>query len=444
MLQAPTAADLQRLLQAQSAALAPGGVPPQARVLSETPTSLRLEVTLPNGETAEETITFKPGYNPTTAEIADQQLRGGEIFGAHLSQEPDGGRVTLSYVVATSALPATLRERLYGAPRALTFSFISTAHAQAGASFWTGMDVGMQIPKGIKSLSPQEFKEMKTAYTAYKQIDSALDTSDQYNNWMGKFDAMEECARNPTNTLTQNAYNQDPQYQQQTLDAIQQARSEAKQATGARFVNQEASVAMSLSALKAPGLVTSVTGSVAKWNDSALQQIGDGLVTDTAKLVNCNLARPPTRLAYNDGTISYHMHRQGWLTYDEEDHSAKGVFTMDPAVGGTFKISGIADFKAKVISTSQPMSNKCEGTSELSGGGAYGYLDIVANPVSGSCIYTTTAYTRDIGAGNSDTSFVCRFSNVDLVNGGSYEVQAAGEEAKWTVCSLELKPKQKN
>jgi len=33
---------------------------------------------------------------------------------------------------------------------------------------------------------------------------------------------------------------------------------------------------------------------------------------------------------------------------------------------------------------------------------------------------------------------------VDLVNGGSYEVQAEGEEAKWTVCSLELKPKQKN
>ena len=35
-------------------------------------------------------------------------------------------------------------------------------------------------------------------------------------------------------------------------------------------------------------------------------------------------------------------------------------------------------------------------------------------------------------------------SNRYLVNGGSYEVQAEGEEAKWTVCSLELKPKQKN
>jgi hypothetical protein len=33
---------------------------------------------------------------------------------------------------------------------------------------------------------------------------------------------------------------------------------------------------------------------------------------------------------------------------------------------------------------------------------------------------------------------------VDLVNGGNYEVQAQGEEAQWTICSLELKPKQKN
>ncbi len=53
-----------------------------------------------------------------------------------------------------------------------------------------------------------------------------------------------------------------------------------------------------------------------------------------------------------------------------------------------------------------------------------------------------TQRSRDIGADNSDTSFLCRFSNVDLVSGGGYEVQAEGEEAKWTVCSLELKPKQ--
>ena len=44
---------------------------------------------------------------------------------------------------------------------------------------------------------------------------------------------------------------------------------------------------------------------------------------------------------------------------------------------------------------------------------------------------------RDYGA--ADAGFSCRFTNVDLDNGGSHEVHALGEESEWAVCTLELK-----
>ena len=49
----------------------------------------------------------------------------------------------------------------------------------------------------------------------------------------------------------------------------------------------------------------------------------------------------------------------------------------------------------------------------------------------------------DWGAGGADAGFRCDLPGVDVVNGGSYEVQADGEEAQWTRCELELKPVRK-
>lgn len=49
----------------------------------------------------------------------------------------------------------------------------------------------------------------------------------------------------------------------------------------------------------------------------------------------------------------------------------------------------------------------------------------------------------DWGAGGADAGLRCDSPGVHVVNGGSYEVQADGEEAQWTRCELELKPVRK-
>src|SRR5262249_50733213 len=151
----------------------------------------------------------------------------------------------------------------------------SAAWAQAGIGVWTGLDVAMQANQAYKAAAksvtgkfkPPGYGTLKEAGKTYDEIDKAFDASALYDQWMGEFDAMEQCHGNPTQTITQNAYRDDPAYQQQTLDAIADARSQTTQATALRFVNQDASVAMQLNPPSKN--VAAVANAMAKWNDAA-------------------------------------------------------------------------------------------------------------------------------------------------------------------------------
>jgi hypothetical protein len=83
---------------------------------------------------------------------------------------------------------------------------------------------------------------------------------------------------------------------------------------------------------------------------------------------------------------------------------------------------------------------KFAGQSEYGGSGSPGTLSVSGTWVDGSCIVGASAgpmQQRDYGAANA--GFSCQFANVDLENGGSYEVHASGEESEWAVCTLEIK-----
>lgn len=435
---------LQQMQQALPgvAATGPAESPPRVQVVKDTPTSVQLAVTLPEGQVAGVSVDFQPGvpYTPTAAEHG---APGREVFGVRLTQAdtPDGKRVRLSYVVPTSALPPQLRERILGKSQSAGLELVRAAHAQA-LNAWTGLQTGYDLGKYGSGIKP---KTVGKLYSNYKKVVKAWDSSEQYSVWMQQFDAMERCARNPTQTVTQNAYQQDPGYQQRTIDAIQQARAEAQQAAGLGFVNQEASVAMQLT--EAPGALRGVTDKVADWNNAALRDIGDQLVTDTGKLVDCDLAPPPDRNR-GDGTIKYHMHRAGYLDYEEEDWVVSGTVNLVPGgPAGTFEIHGDGTFKGGKKSARQQVTWRCEGTSEVSGGGAGDGqrqpLWVGGGVSGGDCTMTQQSRTIDWGAGGADAGFRCDFPSVDVVNGGSYEVQADGEEAQWTTCELELKPVRK-
>ncbi|HET9389072.1 MAG TPA: hypothetical protein VFO44_05455 [Steroidobacteraceae bacterium] len=413
--------------------------PPKVEMLKETATSVELDVTLPDGETARGGVSFEPNrtYTPTAAELEAQSTLGRSVFGVHFTRSTAAdGRAVLSYVVPGNALPAALRERLYGrSSETAGPQLIRAAWAQGVLNAWTGVQTGYAIGGHLSGLQPKA--PWDKAAKAYKEVSKALDMAEQFDQWMLRLDALETCARNPTQTLTQNAYRDNPAYQQQTLDAIQQARSDVQQATGLNYVNQEATVAMQLT--KGPGLLSETTGKVSDWNDAALKDIGEGLVQDASKLVDCDLARPPPSLG--DGTIVYHQKRAQWQFVGDEEWESRGTVSIFPGPADTLVVRGEGAFKGHHISSPPAdLIIRCDGQSAYRGSGGNGMVTISGTSVGGTCAVGTAkgpTQQRDYGA--ADAGFDCRFDKVDWENGGSYEVHAEGEESRWATCTLEIK-----
>jgi hypothetical protein len=413
------------------ATLSGPGPAAQVRVVSESATSVQLALTLPDNESVEETITIQPGrrYTPTPAELAEAARTGRQTFAVKFSSAPEGTagtRLTLEYFVPYSAFPEVLRRRVLGPPA-------TTSHFEIVSSAWAEDEGGL----GAGVSTAADFHE------GYENIESALDKSQEHSDWMAQLDALINCARNPTSALTQSAFRQDPQYQQRTIDAIEQARSEVKQATAMRFLNQETSVASGL--VEGPlGQVVGLTGAVSDWNESTLRYIANQQIMDVSKLISCDLAPPPPKQKQGDGTITYHMHREGYLDYDEEDRINKGTFDLKPGpVAGAVSLTGEGEFKGRMSASKVGTKGQCKGTSEIHGGGYSGDLEISGSPVGGQCLFDDHGKVTELSPTDSDTAFSCTFHNVDVVNGGKYEVHADGEESPWATCALELKPRQK-
>jgi len=437
---------MQQMRGAQPPPPATPTAPAKVEVLRETATSVELNVTLPDGETASGGITFEPNrpYMPTAAELEAHSKSGRSVFGVHLTRSatPDG-RAVLSYFVPGNALPAWLRERLYGrSSESAGPQLIRAAWAQGVLNSWTGVQTGYAIGEHVSGLQPKA--PWDKAAKNYKQVAKAWEMAEQFDQWMTRLDALEACARNPTHTVTQNAYRDDPAYQQQTLNAIAQARSDVQQATGLNYVNREATVAMQF--VKGPGILSETTGKVSDWNDEALKDIGNGLVDDASKLVDCDLGRPPPPLG--DGTIVYHMKRKNWRWVEEQEWEVRGTVSLYPGPAGSVVVRGAGEFKGHHKSAlPADLVIECAGQSEVGGTGAgdligaQGVLTVSASSVGGSCeVGARAGPMRKQDYGAADAGFSCSFNHVDLDNGGTYQVHADGEEAEWALCELEIKP----
>ena len=139
-------------------------------------------------------------------------------------------------------------------------------------------------------------------------------------------------------------------------------------------------------------------------------------------------------------TIVYHMHRVGHFAFDEEDWEVRGTFERAPGPAGTFTLHGAGTLQGHTTSSRYATTNRCQGSSEIRGGGGPGdLLWVGGSAVGGECVYTVQgkAQQRDVGA--ADTGFRCDFSAVDLARSGTYTVHADGEESQWALCTLQLK-----
>ena len=400
----------------------------KTQVVSQSTTSAQLAITFPDGATADETITIQPDqkYTPTPAELEHAAQTGPQVYNVRFSSAPDGPdktRITLQYFVPYSSVPEDLQQKIRQQSSSSLFQLVPSVWAQDG-----GGGGGMGVSSGFGILT-------KTAGALYN-IFKATQKTEQHDNWMNQLDKLRDCAENPTNPVTQKAYQDNPGYRDQTLAGIDSARSTVEQATAVRFLNQEASVASGL--LGPAGMLTAP---VAMWNDSTLKDVAQRQVDDISKSVaKCDPVPPP---GGSDGTIVYHMHREGYLEFAVEDRLLQGSFDLVAGPGGTLSLRGSGTFQGSANSPRFGTSSACKGMSQLDGSGGLGTLHIEGSPTIGDCQFIDHGKMTHLSPSDSDNAFACYFTNVDLVNGGSYEVQAAGEESRWAKCKLELTPRQK-
>jgi hypothetical protein len=404
----------------------------QIEVLGETPTSVHLAFGAAGVRAADAIISIDPDrhHAPTAAERDKADRTGIRIFDVRFSAtRSDSGatRLVLRYFVPYDAVPMALRQRI-GArvSMASVFSPVGPAWAQdAGPGAGIGVSTAVEVGQGI--------------YDAGSEVADAMQKSEQSGDWMARLAALENCARHPGNPLTQAAYRDNPGYQQQVLDGIQQARSEVQQATAMRFLNQETSVATGL----VGGPLGTLTGPVASWNDAALQGIAEQQVDDIGKSVTCDEPPRPAApgLDLSNAGVRYHMHRAHYLDFDEEDRIAAANVELRPGPApGTAMLVGRGVFRSKTSSKKYGTSSSCSGTTEVSGGGSAADFAVSGGPVAGGCDYVNQGKTYHLGPGDSDTGFVCHFQGVDLKHGGSFVGVVEGYEAEYATCEVSLPP----
>jgi len=257
-------------------------------------------------------------------------------------------------------------------------------------------------------------------------IYGAMGKSKDNQNWLNELDVLEDCVKNPTNPLTQQEYGKNPTYQEQTLSGIEGAKSQIQQVTAARYLGQLSSTGAGV-LLKGPW--GPILGGVNFLNDMTLQDVANQQMADIGKsVVLCPDKDLPDR-PKGDGAIVYTMHKE--QSGDIETRLYQGTFTLKRGpVESVVTVTGTAEIQSKAVSAKAGTTYTCKGVAQMHGPGGMGSLSITIDTIGNCEMNDHGKVLRHPGYASQGIS--CTFENVDLVNGGNYEVQSDGEEAQWT------------
>jgi hypothetical protein len=436
----------------------------KAQVLSQSSNSVRYSLTFPDGISFETMITLTPSqkYSPTPAEIAWAQKTGVQAYRVQFSAKTESetkARMTLRYFVPDAAVPASLRQRLQNSSASF-FQLIPPAHADGGN---LGVDVvsdtGVEVTKEVLKQAAERgelSKEFPVPLSRFVDTLNAFKKETEHLDWMDQLNFLDYCASNPTNPLTRKAYEQDPNYQNQTLEGLQDARSDVMGMTAMRFLNLATSAATDL----VEGPMGAITAPISSYNDGTLKNLADDRVNEAKKGVpDCKPAQRfeggPYQPMQGNFKYSYNLSAQECRTQCveyQEERQFEGTVHLVPDSFGYLVGKGSGMIKVKKNQHAYDQYCKNSGWHEDLNGNAEIDLKVGGDsPQNGAVIanFTGNALTRDgetIGcngdkqslSGNGSTGASCEFHDVDLVHGGSYSAFEAGDPHG--TCKLELFP----
>ena len=433
------------------------------QIVDQTDTSVHFTLTFPDQTTLDETATVAadPHYISTPSDQERTARAGSKTHSPKLTFKKAGPKTwtyTLQYHVPYDALPSGLRQKIRPPSSSKTspthfFDLVPPVYADGGEV--TGEAaisvVANYFAESYKSwkLIGGEWEEFETVKSLGADVPLAmvdlLEDGLTYRGWMGELKKLEKCINNPTNPLSQKAA-QDPNYQREVVDQLNDASGDVK-STAVPTLASDAAGYLSHFLPFRGGAVTTLVFST---QDEAVSQYAEDRIKEAEKyIVPCEDMPEPPEKSRGDGTITFHARLAHYLDYDEYDRFVKGDFELYRGPMGTVEVRGTGDFKQRSQSSRFAFSSKCTGTAEIRGnGGDQGgsqTLAVGGNMVAGDCEQNAAGKITHVGPTGADPGAECRFTNVDLVNGGSYTTHAEGEPfwSQATECTLELRPRPK-
>ena len=433
------------------------------QVLNQTDTSVHFVLTFPDQTTLDETVTIAadPHYTSPPADQQTTMQARSKTHGAKLALKKAGPKTwtyTLQYHVPYDALPNDLRQKIRpasggGSRAAHFFDLVSPVYADGGEV------AGEAVISVIANYFAESYKSWKLIGGEWEEFESAkslgadvplamvdlLEDGLTFKGWMDELGKLENCVKNPTNPLSQKA-SQDPNYQHEVVDQLNDAVGDVK-STAVPTLASDAAGYLSHFLPFGGGAVTTL---VLSTQDEAVSGYAEDRIKEAEKyIVPCEDMPEPPEKSRGDGSITFHTRLDHYLDFDEYDRFVKSDFDLYRGPMGTVELRGTGEFKQRSKSPRFAFTSKCTGTAEIRGNGGYlgggGTLSVSGNMVAGDCEQNERGKITHPGITGADPGAECRFTNVDLVNGGNYTTHAEGEPfwSKATECTLELRPRPK-
>lgn len=265
--------------------------------------------TYPNGATRKVTMTATPNqqYTPTAAELARTASVTNPVYGGKFTaSELDGSapQVDISYFVPTTSIvkskanmSPTLLLAENGARRALmrapgvndgfTLSLKDSGTKGADVAIGSILEHYKDLGKSVEATG-----SLYALASALSDVAGAVALSKDVNAMLAELDALEKCAADPTNSLTQS----DPGYSANTVAKIRSTRAELKQISAVRFINIMGETGAGI--IPATAILSVPLKQANAYTEQTLKDISESLMQDArSSVVSCKPTCPTSLTA---------------------------------------------------------------------------------------------------------------------------------------------------
>lgn len=439
----------------------------QWRILDQTDTSIHFIINYPDSAKIDESVNVAadPSYTPTPADLQRAARSPHQVHGASFTTKKTGPKewqYTLQYHLPYSQIPSELLQRILPKSNSASggshvFDLVRPVYADGA------LPAGEAVVSVVANYFATYYDKMWEMEKHSVGVDiplALLDLADDLltlKGWVSEVGELEDCAKNPTNPLSQKA-SHDQNYQHDVLDPLSDAKGDVISTLAPTLASDTA------------GFIThwlpfgsgAVAGLIFSTQDEAVAQFAEGRIQEAGKyIVPCHEQEMVAgQFRPMQGTLTYAYKfnsnecKIGKCVEFEEERKFEGAVHLVPDSFGYLAGQGNGQFNGKSKQHAWDQYCKTAGwNQELEGPGKieveaggdsplngyikvrFGSNDLTRKSSQTSCSGERRSDPNQAGAFGGAS---CDFPNVDLVHGGTYSAFENGDPHG--TCKLELAP----